>query len=361
MEDNEKGKLPKNRRWIYLAVFILANIAALSGVYWLSSNNDNLPTWIKPLVDGFGGNLTSGIVGSFLFLFLALYLDAQTEEKIDHIRKVAAKSEELISKRESLLESERLILQFEQFMKKESYHDVRLPDLKPTSESLGLEYTIMPVRDPKTGEPVKRETEMDTMYVVKVKGPAHWEVLDAKARKEYENSPIRDDEFYFCRFFNDSWHMSTESVMLPQPHRFYLSGKVGPVQFGQSANEFMESFTESPFKDMKKLATLLLVEDGTELVGPGGCTPHEIYQDAAGGLFLRAWRSLPKKMYYTNPPNTYDNTGWFFVIEGIRGYAHGQKLENMQNAILKKLTELKVTPSRTPWYNTDEHKYEPSV
>jgi hypothetical protein len=344
----------RRRRRLYLYAFFAAFAPVLALAYLAHAYQEAIPRWLRPLVDGYGGNLSSEIVGGLLFLLLALFLDAQTEEKIDNIRDVTSKSEALLSERERLLRNERTIRQFEEFLRRESYHDVRLTDLSPKP---GLEYTIIPVRDPVTGEPRRRETEMDTKYLVKVQGPAHWEVMDAEERKKYETSPIRNGEYYFCHFFNDSWHLGSDSV-LPEPHRFYLSGKVGPGEWGESANAFMRTF-DDPFKNLEKVAHLLLALDGTTMKGrAGGCDQYDIYRDSEGGLFLRIHDSPPKKLYYTNPPNSFDDNGWFLVIADVMGHASGQKLANIKQAIQEKLAALDLAPPKIWWHETDEYRYE---
>lgn len=71
------------------------------------------------MVNGFGGNLITSIITGLLFVLLALYLDAQTEEKIDHIRDVTVKSETALAERERILRAERLIRRFEEFLRRE--------------------------------------------------------------------------------------------------------------------------------------------------------------------------------------------------------------------------------------------------
>jgi hypothetical protein len=140
-----------------------------------------------------------------------------------------------------LFDNERRMRAFDEFMKKESYHDIRFPELNPNPESLGLEYTIAPVRDPNTGEPCKHELEMDSLYVVKVLEPVQWRFLKPERRKEYEGSPIEVGRQYFCAFYNDSWHLGDSDIH--QPYRFYLSGKVGPAFWGTTADEFVAALT----------------------------------------------------------------------------------------------------------------------
>lgn len=313
-----------------------------------------------PSIAWWGKVLTGTASTAILFGVINRYAIAvnreKSGEKTDDIHRLVKESEAVLAKREKLLEADRKIHQFEQFLRKESYHNIRFPKLKPHEDALGLEYTIRPVRDDKTGEPLKYETEMDAMYVVKVDGPAHISVMDAEALKGYEDSPIRDGEYAFCKFFNESWHLGHDTF--PTPFEFYLSGKVGPVEYGQTANQFMQ-YLDNQLSDKTIVSTFYLKLDGTPMVGVGGCDKYEIYTDSDKNLYLKITNSLPKLMYFTNPKDTYLDKDWFFAIEDIRGYASGQKLKNVSESILAELAKLNIEPKKVPWYETKIHKYEP--
>lgn len=115
--------------------------------YVVTDNRDSFPGWAKPAIDGPGGDVTAGIVGSLLFLLLTFYLDARSGEQVDRIAKASGASEEILRRRERQVENERTVLRFEEFLRKESYHNVRFPRIKSTPNSLGLEYVVEPVRD----------------------------------------------------------------------------------------------------------------------------------------------------------------------------------------------------------------------
>ena len=74
---------------------------------------------------------------------------------------------------------------------------------------LGLIYTLAPVRN-EEGIPKRKVTEMNTAFVVKVVGPANKNVMEEEDFYAYENSPIRDGEYYFAYYFNDAWRISQE-------------------------------------------------------------------------------------------------------------------------------------------------------
>lgn len=340
----------KKKRLKWLCVFAGAMIVYLLLVCLI--HNLSLPesSFFYPFFNDYGGNITAEILGGFLFLFLAFYINAMSEAKIDEIVDVTRKNESILANREKLLDRERSIDRFEQFLKRESYHNVRFPDLKLDSDqdALGLEYKIEPIRDSKTGEPISKVTEMETLYIVKVIGPAYEKHLEEDELKKYEMSPMRDNEYYFCQFFDGSWQMSQKDVT-DKWHKFYLSSKVGPVQWGADANEFI-SASEKARDDYTILATLHLKDDGTPLIGSGGCTSYKIYQDDKGNLYLRIHKSPLKRMYCTNTEPIIGDEGWSFHIEHMRGCAYGKKLENIKTAILDKLQALHIEPQKVPWH-----------
>jgi hypothetical protein len=299
----------------------------------------------------------AGIVGSLLFLLLTSYLDARSGEQINRIVDATVESQEILSRRERQIDNERTILRFEEFLRRETYHSVRFPTIKPSPDSLGLEYVIEPVRD-ESGQPRKHETEMETLWVVKVVGPAYWEVLTPEQRCEYDPSPIREGSYYFCQFFNDSWHMSRGTAM-DEPYLFYLSSKVGPCTNGESANAFMARFGD-PFKGLQKRVSLDLdYRDGTPLKGAGGVDAYDIYEGDTGTLFVGVGGSPPKRLYVTNSKRSYDASEWDeLMIEGIRGHASGKKLANIKKAIIERLLQLKIEIPRVPWWEADPYKHD---
>ena len=350
--EQQKDRPPHATKWLQFFWITIAALIVLAYLMaWVSP-----PCFLKPLFEGYGANISSSILCGLLLLFLALYFNSETEAKVAETRDLAAKSEAALAKREAILERERRIFEFEQFLKRESYHNVRFPKLKPRPDSIGLEYTIRPYRDPVLNEPAVYENEMERLYVVQVEGPAHWSVLNDHQKREYDTSPIRDGEYYFCRFFNDSWHMGTENVF--SEHEFYLSGKVGPATYGQSATDFVSS-VRKPLEAMTLKAQIYLNPEGTKRSDDVSVDSYRIYTDTAGNVYLVVNSSMPKQMYYTNPEETYTDTGWYEVIEDIRGFAHGEKLKNIIKAVFSECQRIGLSPKKIPWHQTQEHKFEP--
>lgn len=365
--------------WIFFVVLII--------LYWLQAISARLPGWLRPVVEGLGGNVTVTLV----FFVVTFWLDRRTGKQIDRIQQLAtnieqgtttveqgtkrierattgieqatsriaestAASEAILKQTDRILTNERRMRRFEEFLRKESHHYVRFPEIKPTPDSLGLEYVIEPVREPQSGEPRKYEKENEVLWVIKVVGPAYWDVLTSERRAEYDVSPIREGEFYFCDFFNDSWQMSRSTIM-DDPQRFHLSGKV-VAGWAENANQFMTRI-EDPFNKLQKLTSVTVnPKDGTPLRS-GGVDGYDIYKDASGALFVGVGDSPPKKLYFTNATRTYDSSDWGVLeIEGVRGHASGEKLVNIKKAIIEWLAQLHVEIPRVPWWEAGPYKHD---
>lgn len=303
----------------YLIVFFALSLLCL-GIPYLLPND--LPEWISPLIQGFGGNITAGIIQGLLFVFLALYLDAQTEEKICQIHAATTRSEEILKEREELLEKERTIDRFESFLREESCHNVTFPSLKTEANPLGLTYTIVPCRD-QNGMPLQHVTEMVKLSVIKLRGPAHWNVLSDIEKQDYLSTPFKEGEYYFCRYFNSSWHMMCGTGM-DKAYPFYLSSKLGQIEYGESANNFMRQFN-SELENKDVIKTFYLLPSCKRYSPPAeeSVCKHTIYKDRTSGkLFWQIDDSVLKSLNFSN-----DNV----EIDNIKGYL-----------TLEQLTELKI-------------------
>jgi hypothetical protein len=109
---------------------------------------------------------------------------------------------------------------------------------------------------------------MRSRWVVEVVGPSHESIRDAESLKEYAFSPIRDGEFYYCEFYNGTWHLDDGTGF--KSCVFYLSGKVGPVEHHESANDYVERHFASERPAMSRVFEVALDLNGKKLKG-GGC------------------------------------------------------------------------------------------
>ena len=163
-------------------------------------------------------NVTAGFINLCLLLFIVHRFHKENTKRIHEIKEISEKNEDVLKRTEFLFEQEQKIAQFEKFLKFGSYRNVRFPDLTFLNHPIGLRYTIQPARDDEF-KPRKKSSEMGSYWIVKVLGPANEKFLSNDELLEYENSPIKDGEYYWCSFFNDEWHMSEDSLKW---HKFHL-------------------------------------------------------------------------------------------------------------------------------------------
>jgi len=314
-------KQPPRRYWLFAFAVVLA-----AQILWLPLSMCIYPNQDPPLLTGFRGNTISGIIVGFMFLLLALFLSAGIEA-------IQRETNDLIRRRAEEEEDAKKIRQFKNFLLGESYHNVRFPKLTTPQFRLGLEYTIEPVRGPDR-KPRQLATEMEVFEIVKVRSIAHREVLSPEERREYEAAPIHTGEYYFCRFYNRAWHMGRTN-MLKNWHEFYLSGKVGPVQSGFSANHFLG--TDTPPPKSKQLGRLVVKDDGMLLEGFGGGNLVEIFKTDTGEVLLQINNSPPKKLYIEEDPYGQVKGP---VIENCEGYFPGPARERLIHLVMDEMTKL---------------------
>ncbi|ACL64644.1 hypothetical protein A2cp1_1300 [Anaeromyxobacter dehalogenans 2CP-1] len=179
----------------------------------------------EPLV-GMRGNLIAEILGGVVFLLLALHFGRRVEG--------------IILRRAQIDEERELMDRFIRFLEHEGHYEVSFPGLATEAQPWGLVYRLEPVRH--EGRAVKRETELETAYLVMVaRSACDEDVLEPERAADYERSPIKIGRRYFCRFFNGHWHMSPET--LGRKWQFHLFGKHGGIEHSISAEEFYAEAT----------------------------------------------------------------------------------------------------------------------
>ena len=174
----------------YKLWLILAAIAVV--FYWLLICVSDAYYLGHSVFVNFKGNLLSGLITSVIFFLIALWLSKSMEDNVEAIKEIEIE-------RQRMKDEEWNIKRFVTFLKNESHHNVRLKDV-------GLEFEIRPIRD-NHKEPVRYDSEDDDIYLVKMVGPAHANILEKKDWDEYHKSGIRTNEFYYCKFFNGTWNL----------------------------------------------------------------------------------------------------------------------------------------------------------
>lgn len=335
-------KIEESSTNIWLIAFSLLMVLFIFSAIFLFLYPPLPDSTLGRFTNGFTGGVVSGIGQGFLFLFLSLHMSQLTEARV----KI---STDILREQADRIERERRILRFEEFLKNGNHYNIRFPDLKPTPNSLGLEYKIVPHRDP-GGAPSQLSSRAGPLYIVQVISPAHEGVLDYERLLDYENSPIKDGEYYFCSFFNGAWHISQESVGADdETYRFYMSGRVGEMEYGQTANQFL-GFNREP-ADMRQIFRLLITPDGMVLRDGESADVYLAYVNDQGSTFLKINESPLKKIYLLDQEEAPED--WFLYVENFRGYRTAEYRERVLALIENSFRENGIEPPKVHWYNLD--------
>jgi len=336
-ENDNLNKYPW--KWL-LASYCWLSIL-IGGCLYLTKYPPEANGFLDILTKNFNGNMFAGILTSIYFVFLGLHLNSQNDNNLENIRQIIERW-----KRER--DSERIYQRFLDFLKDETYHDVRFPEIKSTAECIGLSYTIEPVREVKTGKLVVKKSEMKTHYLIKVL-PLDQSIRDWPEQIiKYQNSPIREDEYYFCEFYNGSWHMSSDDIGSPV-YKFNLSGKVGPVESSYNANVYaLSSVFQTKYTEVGQL---LINESGA----PANLIEEHVVvilllKDNEGNYFIKIDYSPAKKVYYTNPKNSFKTDDYFFYIENLGGYGSPEVRKILAHSVEDRFRELSIKVPSVPWY-----------
>lgn len=265
---------------------------------------------------------------------------------VERLRSATQQTLSLIENWQHDLAQREAVRRFEDFMAHESHHDIRFPELKSESNPLGLEYTIQPVLDA-TGSPLSNKNEMTNRWVIKIAGPAQEDVISPEDLKEYENSPIHDNEYYYCEFYNGSWHLSSDGWT---SHSFYLSGKVGQVEHMESANSFVKRHRPQEAGHLVEVFHVVLSTQGVR--GQKSGNLFSVLKNNSDKYYLCINDSPPKPIYLTNPTDTYGNDDWYLEIEHLRGHGDPGVQKNIRDSIRNELEQRGINLPRVPWYNT---------
>ncbi|WPB81837.1 ATP-binding protein [Archangium violaceum] len=317
-----------SNQWL-LAVNISPTEAIFCGARASKERDD---TWVIP----------QRVASNTIFLSI----DAAQAKTIEKLRSATNQTLSLIEKWQDEVKQKSRIRQFEEFMESGTYYDICLPDLASDDAPLGLHYAIRPARDGH-GQPLRFEDDMSDRWVVEVIGPSHASVLSDEDMKRYDASPICEGEYYYCEFYNGSWHISTGGV--EDARRFYMSGMVGQPRWLQTANKFAAQ-NRTPSIEYTLLFEMLL--DGQGKPARRGCI-YLVFSDGKGSLFLQVNDSPLKSMYMTNPAKTFGDTGWYFCVDKLRGHGTPDVLSNIRESILNELQERGIQIPKIPWYSVE--------
>lgn len=312
-------------KYICSIKYIIAIIIIIVALYFLRNYKKN-----SDIID-----LITDLLVGLIFLFITSHLDKKLENEVKKIKKLTIKSENVLSRREKELETEKSWQQFIHFVETDTHYNIRIPEVKTLTHPIGLEYTVIPIRDDKTNKPILYENSMEKLHIIKILEPANWEYLlsDKKYAKhiiDYQNSPIKVGEYYFCKFINNKWNLSFDNMKF---YEFYFSSKMGEVHRIISASEYMGKYINETLN--KKEISSFYLDIETENTGKG-FSHFKIFLDTnSNRVYLKIDGSCLKQLYYRTLQSSDDK--YELVIENIMGYTHGEKLEILKHKIENEL------------------------
>jgi hypothetical protein len=293
--------------------------------------------------NNFKGNLLSGGITSLVFLLIAVYLNKGMERTVAAINDSVSEMRTIQTDWKRERDAEWDIKHFDEFMEKEDHYEIRLTGTK-------FIYRIQPVRE--HGKPKVLGEGKRGLYVVKVVGPAHANVMSKEQLDEYKHSGIKTGEFYFCKFMNWSWHMNLMAGG-GDWKPFYMSGRSYGFGVIPSANDFVGA--QDAFKGMEEVMNLNFTVDGED-AEEAIKTRFEVnvyefglWKDKDGQTWLRTRNAPPKKVYYTNSQS--DETHWHLVIENFDNYLGEDKTRKFIDMLKRKAGEKQIEIPKIDWWH----------
>ena len=209
-----------------------------------------------------------------------------------------------------------------------------------TKIGLRLAYKIEIIKDD-IGIPVKKEILGFGFYIVKIISPSYSEVLEEKNLKEYEQSPIKEGEYYACGFseLNFSWFLGQELAFgrkYEDCYPFHVSGSSSEkAEIIPSANKIMGYNQNNYPKDEYKLIDKFIVGMDGSFPAKNGSL-FKLFQEENQVFFTV--NDSPLKKIYILKTRIQTQRKRFLVFENLRGHIKNENfIENLKNRILKKI------------------------
>lgn len=359
-----RGASLKERGWLVAFVIVTVGIA---GYLVLGPDSDHECSWLR----GFKGNLVGEFVGNVLFLFLGFHLQRRVDklqeeavtmqrdmkdvqermhavqDEMKHVQRdmrlAQAETRDVVDSLSRHPSEQQAHLEFKRFLWRDSYHDVRLPEVKTALQPMGLQYTIAPIKDA-TGRPTSLRTEMHDFDLVMVQSIAPSAGDSADQLREYDSAAIHLNEAYFCEFYNGGWYLGQSAGSRRGQYRFELSTKFGQAEWTRPANEFLP-WPLTP-TDAVLFKTMLVSDDGTE--HRVGGWDVRFYRQPDGSIWVQPSRAAPAKrvsMLVNELSGEHQ-----LVIDSFEGYFCGDARPRFFALVEKVITEagFKV-PERYDW------------
>ena len=213
------------------------------------------------------------------------------------------------------------------------------------NEEKKFEYSIEVVKDKDiTNVPKTKSALWFKLYIIKIISPRYPSSLTEEQLNEYKYSPIKEGEYYGCRFDTEkcSWILG-QRLTLGRDHRegfypFYLTDYVYETEEISSANQLMghTSIFPTPPNTQPTKDTDLKYITGFEIEN---YLIQLIRKD--NQIFFKIFDSPPKKICLID---NFKNDDIFLVFEDLRGHIKSEAFINtLKDIILKTVKEQSIT------------------
>ncbi len=272
---------------------------------------------------------------------------SEMQEYVKQINKISSKMQENVNKSYFQIERTTALNKYPYGEEFKKINDAYLPfifslfdpyeepiigiQINPGNPQEDLRYKIEVVKD-EINIPKKKRVLYSNFYIIKILAPASSEYLTEEDLQKYKNSPIKEGEYYGCKFdqMQCSWILSQRLTIGSKEKdgffKFYPFGSISEFEVIQSANEIM-GYNQNEYPDSEYTLINQFIVDET-------------------GSFFRLFKKenqvfftihdSPLKEIYILKTWIRAQSKYFLVFENLRGYIKNKNfVENLKNTVLK--------------------------
>ena len=204
-----------------------------------------------------------------------------------------------------------------------------------------LEYEIEFVKDDTTKIPKNKTFFSQKFYIIKIISPANTKYSEDEKLKKYEKSPIKEGEYYSCRFDEErcSWILG-ENLSLGNEYegfyKFYVSTFTsGKAEGVFSANEIMKCKQNNGLHSKYQLIDEFLIDGDGNFPARSGSKLRLFKKDNRAYFTIN---NSPLKEIYILKTFIGTEREKFLTFENLRGHIKNESfIESLKDRVLKKI------------------------
>ena len=291
------------------------------------------------------------------------------ENSIEKLSKTASDMQDNVNKTHFQIER---TIAFDKYSKLESVNVVYLSFIRPLFDKefaninikiktdLELKYEIQFIKN-NANIPIKKEVFDSDYYIIKVISPPNMEVHRSGFSETYKRSPIKEGEYYICRFNDCMW-------FLEQTPKNYQSEYSDEESYSFSIDSSYSKQTETNFsanqamgdcpKDYELICESTINNDIflNQKSNPFSDTDKTFKLFKKENSFFFNIEDSPLKKIYTIKTRNQDQRKKFLIFENLRGHIKNENfIENLKNHILKKVNRNDIPEKTMDFYNFEKN------